>query len=588
MAGRRVRVLQMAAPLTAAATGAITLEARRKMAAQVLAPLVGYPEQAAAIEMIAANKLSCLQANRRAGKSQGIMRWVLAKMLVSERPWSCMVITRFLASPTENFLDNGKPDCMIEVIKQLGLLDRCHPVRSQGSIRSIRFDWGSELRVVDAGSLDAIDKGRGSAVDCYWADEAQSQPYLQQMLVQIVGPALADSDAKIVLSGTPGADVDSFFRRVSLGLEADWVRAELWSWNNPHFGATVAARWRYLLKSSILPLRGSYGITAANENVLAGLNERELLAIAHGDDDSLSPEIQEMLEQVTADLLREHFGRWIVRASEYVFAWRHENLYYARLSSSDGPEALGDTMAQRLALLPKRPGRVWRVGVGMDIGTSSAAAWVAMAFAADHGTAYELWSEKQEGYDDGEMFGRLVSLLDEIGALGLEVVGVVADNKGMRLGTGLHWDRALKHRLPQGVKIPRALAISGRITACNLDLAANRIRVVRGSPLDVEGSNLKWFPQDPDRPKPARVWVERQITLPDGRLYRPADHALDALQYTMQDLEHIWGVEPENEELPSPADIRRMAQEADAQARRELRRQEVQRTQTARRAGGRR
>lgn len=588
MGRRKLRVLEMTAPLTAA-TGEITLEARQQAADRVLAPVLNYPAQRDALLKIAAAKLSCLQANRRAGKTQGVMRWVLAQMIACPRQWSCVVITRHLKSPTDNFLDNGKPDCMLEIIKSLGLLNRCRVQRSQGSVRLIRFEWGSELRVVDAGTVDALDKGRGNAADLYWADEAQAQPFLVQMLAVIVGPALADQDAKIVLSGTPSADVDSFFRRVALGLEPAWQRVEMWSWENPHFGDSAQERWRYVLRTSILPMRGQYGITAANENVLHDLTEQQLVAIAHGADDALPAEVRAVLEEVTADLLREYFGRWLVRASEYVFAWRHERLYYARASEQElGDEPVAVTMADRLALLPHRHGRVWRVGVGMDIGTTSPAAWVAMAFAADHGTAYELWSEKQEGLDDGQMFARLVAILDELKALGVEVVGVVADNKGMRLGTALQWDRALRSRLPQGVRIPKALAVAGRVMSVNLDLAANRIRVVKGSPLDVEGKHLKWFPQDPDRPKPASIWVQRQITLPDGRLYRPGDHALDGLCYAMQDLEHIWGVEPGNEQEPTPAELRQRAIDELAERRREMRRRAVGQSHSAPGRGARR
>jgi hypothetical protein len=561
----------MTAPLTAA-TGEFTLEARQAAADRVLAPIVAYPEQRRALEKIASSKLACLQANRRAGKTQGLMRWVLAKMLATPRQWSCVVISRYLSGPSETMLDNGKPDCMVELIRQLGLMNRCRIQRTRGMVRSIRFEWGAQLTVIDTGSLDALDKIRGTAADLYWADEAQSQPLLALMLTAIVGPALADQDAQIVLSGTPSGDTDSFFRRISLGLEPDWERIELWSWNNPHFGASPPERWRYLMRTSILPLRGQYGITAANENQLRELDERELRAIAHGDDAQLTPEVREVLKQVTADFLREYFGRWILRASEYVFAWHHKNLYYARVSGEDGPEPVGDTMAARLALLPRRAGRRWRVGVGMDLGTTSAAAWVVMAFAEDHATAYELWSEKQEGLDDAEMFARLKEILAELELLGVEVVGVVADNKGMRLGTHKQWDRALRGRMPQELRVPKAIATHGRQMAVNLDLASNRIRVVRGSPLDVEGRNLKWYPQDPAKPTPAKPWVERQITLPDGRLYRPGDHALDALCYAMQDLEHIWSQEPENEQEPTAAEIRRMADVAHARQRQEMRR----------------
>jgi hypothetical protein len=579
-AARRLsRILALTAPPASAST-ALTREARQELADRVLASVARYPEQAAALRAMASGRQSVLQANRRAGKTQGIMRWVLAQMLCRDS-WLCVVITYHLAGPTDNFLDNGQDDCLLAVLRQLGLVrGRDYVVRRHGEyVKRIRFTWGSELRVVDAGSIRALDKSRGSAAHLYWADEAQSQPYLALMLAQIVGPARADHSARVVLSGTPSADVDSFFGRVCLGIEPGWERCELWSWNNPRFGSTVAERWQHLLSETILTQRGNYGITPANENTLRALTADELRAIARGRDHGLRPEVREMLSQVTADLLREHFGRWMYRVSEHVFAWRHPDLYFGRLAGVDGAEPIADTMRQRFALLPHRPGRQWRAAIGMDIGTTAPAAWLVMAFADDHPTAYELWSEKQEGLDDGQMFDRLVAIMDEVEGLGVQIAGIIADNKGMRLGTGKYWDRQLRHRLPDGVRIPKAVAIDGRIIAANLDLGAGRIRIVRGSPLDVEGANLRWKVRELGSLAPPVPDVERFITLPDGRMYQPGDHVLDCLCYTMQDLRHLWAFEPTNENEPrTAAELRAASDRAQADRRAEVRRRELARS----------
>lgn len=545
--------------------GSLSVEARREVARRVLAPVKGHPKQWAALQMLRTSRLLCVQANRRAGKTYGIVRYLLARCVA--KTTKVVILTHFLAQPTKNALDNQRPDCMVELIRSEGLSPFVKIHRTPAGIKSIRFAWGSVIDVIEASNAGAVEKPRGTTGDVFWADEAQSQPFLATMIARIVGPMLAETKASVILSGTPGTETDSFFRRVSLGLSSWWAKAAFFSWDNPVFGSTPEARWSGVLDDSIKLLSDQYGIPPEDLEFLRTLTEAERVAISDARDTDLRPEVRKWVDAADHDLLREFFGRWITAQSEYVFNWHRPGMYWCRESDrvpGDLPAAA--TMAARLQLLPFHPLRRWYAAIGVDLGVQDPSAWVVWVYANNHPTAYELWSEKRQGLSDTQVFARLEELVDEVKALGLQITGVIADNKGSRKGVGMDWDLNLRARVPSGVRIPRNMRTLDRVRALNLDLGAGRIKVVKGSPLDIEGLNLKWKPQDPDRPMPPTPWKERKVTLPDGRQDRPGDHALDATLYALQDLDHIWNTEAE-----PPATVEEaMARERERHLKREL------------------
>jgi hypothetical protein len=308
-----------------------------------------------------------------------------------------------------------------------------------------------------------------------------------------------------------------------------------------------------------------FGLVAGDLELMAGFTRAECVAIGVGADDQLRPAIVEWLERVKPALLREYFGRWVVASEEYVYDWyARDDLYFCRHTSLWlGTEALpmASTMAARVALLPmvdtargwKR--REWRAVIGKDIGTyPDPAAWTVWAYSYDHPRAYEIWSEKQWHLGDSEMFARTKQIIEDAGDLGVRVTGVVADVKGMREGTRIDWDRQLKLRLPDGVRRPRHNVGAQRILAFNLDLGAGVLAVAAGSPLDIEGRHLRYRLNQAGNPE---IWVKRPVSLPDGTVLDgtgdnqpPGDHCLDASLYALDDLRHIWGREPEREQLP--------------------------------------
>lgn len=544
------------------------IERRKAIAREIMAPVRAYPAQWAMITALLHRPQAAVRKNRRAGGTEGVGRYVLTRC-IAEPGWSCSIMTKHLAAPTINWLERAGISAM-SLIRDVGLGNFVRVSRQAGSIKRIVFPWpegDSEIRVYELGHEHSIEKIRGSRAHLYWPDEMQSIEHAPAA-IDVVLPTLADFGGHIVATGTPGKEVDSYFRRITDGTEPQWHRVELFSWDNPAFGDTFEARWARIVETAIAPGQARFGLTGADLDLMRSFTRSTCMSIALGQDDQLSAPVKEWLARVKPTLLREYFGRWVVASEEYVFDWyARDDMYFARHTDLWlGTEALpwGRTMAERVALLPlletargPRP-RQWRAVIGHDLGTyPDPAAWAVWAYTMDHPRAYEIWSEKLWHLGDSEMFGRSKQLIQECSDLGVRVTGMVADVKGMRTGTRIDWDRQLKLRIPDGVRRPRHNVSPQRIMAFNLDLGAGVLGVAAGSELDIEGRHLRYRLNQAGR---AEVWVDRPVALPDGTVLDgtgdhqpPGDHCLDCSLYALDDLRHIWGREPPVENLPQTA-----------------------------------
>lgn len=539
---------------------------RRAIARDIMAPVLAYPEQLSLIKAMVRSPQVAVRKNRRAGGTEGPGRFIVAEA-IARSGWSCSILTKHLAAPTINWLERAGVSAM-SLIRDAGLSKFVRVSRQAGSIKRIVFPWEdgeSEIRVFELGHEQSIEKIRGSRAHYYWPDEMQSIEHAPAA-IDVVLPTLADFGGHIVATGTPGKEIDSYFRRITDGTEPQWARVELFSWDNPAFGATFADRWARIINTAILPGMARFGLTSADVELMRTFSREECVALSRGSDDALRPALRDWLERVKPALLREYFGRWVVASEEYVFDWyARDDLYFCRhtdmwLGTAHLPMAT--TMAERVALLPMLDTgrgwrrRDWRAVIGKDIGTyPDPAAWTVWAYSMDHPRAYEVWSEKIWHLSDSEMFARSKQIIAEASDLGLRVTGMVADVKGMREGTRLDWDRQLKLRLPDGVRRPRHNVSPQRIMAMNMDLGAGVLGIAAGSPLDIEGRHLRYRINQAGK---TEVWVKRPVALPDGTVLDgedgdhqpPGDHCLDTSLYALDELRHIWGREPPREVTP--------------------------------------
>jgi hypothetical protein len=491
----------------------------------------------------------------------------------------CIVAPRLLA-PSEHWLDRAGGDSAVSLIHDHGLDGHSTIQRQAGAIKSIRFAWGSELRVYDLGDASKIEKIRGVRAHLWIADEAQGQTHLPRALAEAIMPTLADWGGQIIATGTPGRETDSWFRRVVEGDEEGWSRLHLWTWSNPAFGADPEERWQRVIDRVIAPARRRYKLTAEDVSLLRGLGESSLMTIAMSGD--VAPEIQDVLDRCDAALLREFFGRWVASSSDYVFDWHllgQENHYWCRQDDMWGSDApLITSISDRVAALPRLPtgaAMQWRASIGQDIGWHDASATVVWVWSPTCPHAYELWSEAHVERTDTQVFERLAEIVDEVCAAGVHVDRVYGDLSGDRVGTQKDWDRRLRARLRRTgaplVVAPKKAGADEQRYALNLDLQAGLLRIVAGSPLDVEGRHLRYRPTDEEH-APSQIWKRREVVLPDGRHTRPGDHCLDAARYAMQGLGHLRGQTPTAEDLRPKSQVEMSPAERRARARQGRRR----------------
>jgi hypothetical protein len=522
---------------------------RRHAADLILRDLAPSPSQARTMRTVAGAKVSCVQANRRAGKTRCIGALLEMRALARDN-YVVRVLTQRLAAPSHNWLDcdEAGKESFLKRLVRLGLWDEARVVRASGAIKSIRFPWGSAIHVHHVATQAAIDDSHGFSADFYWADEAQNLDLLPLVISQLITPTLADTDGQMCLSGTPGRRVGTAFHRYASGDAPETTVVACYSWENPFFGAEPGTdgtdvditdqRWQLIVDRSIARLMTRYSLVPDDLDRLRTLSEDQRLQIARNA--YTDKALQEWADRLDPDLLRQFFGRWIAAAEEYVYDWHDlaDDFYFAKAADSPYPGDLPivDSIASRVDLLPKAQNgdrwvmRKWYSVIGLDWGWSAPSAWVVLCWTEGIDVAYALYSAAVTKLHDEAVRDRTVALINELRAAGLVVQGVVADVNGFREGTRAQWDYDFSMRFDLGnIPVMRAAKADKdlQIKTCSMDNRAGRMAVVKGGPLDIEGQNLRILPNS----NPPKIHKDRIVVLPNGHVVAPGDHCLDALRY---------------------------------------------------------
>lgn len=201
---------------------------------------------------------------------------------------------------------------------------------------SMSFPNKSILYLSGAKDKSEIQKFRGLPIKLAYVDEAQSfRPYLQELLDDIVAPALMDYAGTMCLIGTPGPIPAGYFYDCSMKLEA-WSKHAWTFWDNPFIASKSGQTHQQLL-------------------------ERELKRRGVTADD---PSIQ-----------REWFGRWAFDSDSLLIRYQPDKNDYQTL-----------------------PNRKWNYILGIDLGYDDADALVVLAWSESSRDTYlvhEVISEKQ-------------------------------------------------------------------------------------------------------------------------------------------------------------------------------------------------
>lgn len=522
-------------------------ELRAHAASDVMRRTFNFSKQFEAVKCAAGARQIAIVTPRRSGKSDAFMRWVAARVFSRDK-YVVRIISSSLSAPSDNFLDCSHQESFLDLVIKYGLMPYCHIKRAAGSVKRIRFTWGSEIHVEDVGTIPAIDRKRGFSANLYWADEAQSIALLALVLKDLVRPTMADHDGQLVLTGTPGNEIDSLFYLACNDDDGTWATARYYSWQNPHFGATDEERWAKLCDYVIIPGRHEYALSDDDIEKLCALTQEEREQIANGEERG---ELAEWVKTLDVDLLREVFGRWVFGGKSYVYRWYEaQQLYWAQVSKPiyqpDKDKllsdlVLADTLFERIAQLPKRQvfndwkPRTWYAVVSADPGTEhgpSGSAFVVLVYSEGYEYALELWSEVQDDFHLSETLQHAAKLVEILQDNGVQVTTVVGDFTSTGVSPR-QWSEEFGARLPSNVmlQMPKKAHKREQTAILNLDLMSGKLKLIAGDALDAEGRNLRYKPFKPEKGGDPVIDKWRQVTLPNSQTKRLGDHCLDALRY---------------------------------------------------------
>ncbi len=193
---------------------------------------------------------------------------------------------------------------------------------------SITYPNGSVLYVLGASDRTSIEDFRGLPIKKVYLDESQSFPsYIEQLVDDVIGPALLDHDGQLILIGTPGPIPNGYFFNLTKNA----------SWSHHHWSFFDNMRLPFLAK----------GLT--HQDML----DRELKRRGVGKDD---PSVQ-----------REWYGKWVIDENSLVYH------YNAGVNDYDG--------------LPEGN---WTYLLGVDLGYDDADALAVIAYSDQFPHTYVL------------------------------------------------------------------------------------------------------------------------------------------------------------------------------------------------------
>jgi len=104
---------------------------------------------------------------------------------------------------------------------------------------SLTFKNGATIYVVGAKDASEIEKFRGMAMKLVYIDECQSfKSYIEELIDDIIGPALIDYAGSLVLIGTPGPIPVGYFHKCSTDTSNTWSKHHWTYWQNPFIPIT--------------------------------------------------------------------------------------------------------------------------------------------------------------------------------------------------------------------------------------------------------------------------------------------------------------------------------------------------------------
>ena len=268
------------------------------------------------------------------------------------------------------------------------------------------FRNGSQISIVGAGDRGEMEKLRGQAFDAVYIDECKSfhPAILDELIDEVLLPALLDHRGRLALVGTPGAILSGPFYNVTQG-ELDKHR--LWKDREAHKG-----KWEY-----------SVHIWKMWENE----------ALSHLWEDALELKASKGWADSDPRWIREYLGEWI--ASDDALVYRYNKI--EKGFNNWEPDRSSDNKFG----LPS--GHDWKYLLGVDLGFEDPTAFVVAAYSTTHENFYQVWDSRHQHLTVPEInakideiidiFGEFEVMIGDFGGLGKTVMQTLSTHYGKNI-----------------------------------------------------------------------------------------------------------------------------------------------------------
>ncbi len=332
-----------------------------------------------------------------------------------------------------------KPQCRDNVWPYLKQFAKEHEIECKfhETFLSCKLPNGSTIKLHGAETRDEIEKLRGGAngIDLVIIDECKSfnRKVLNELIEDVLSPALADNLGTVIIIGTPGNVLDEeniFYQATRNDPEK---RDKSWSTHIWHVRDNTAKPWIW---QDMLARKEARGVP---------------------DDDPT--------------WLREGMGQWAASDSLMVYRLGDENLWTA---DGEGPHGL-----------PK--GYEWHYLLGCDIGFRDDTAFTVFAYSDNHPHLFHVGGYKEPGLTYDGIKRNVAKLTAEYG----EFAGMVIDAGG--LGKTIQ-ESLVEDGYP--FEPAQKTDKFDYITLFNNELLSGRIRILQGSALETEQRLLQFHKTD--------------------------------------------------------------------------------------------
>ena len=325
---------------------------------------------------------------------------------------------------------------------------------------SCEFPDGSGIYLTGADTAEEIDKFRGQSYDLVIIDEGKSYSasLLEELVYEVIRPALSDRLGKIMMIGTPGAILAGLFYQVTTASLTD-------DKGNPVV-SRYSEREQWTGKKALWSLHS----WTTKDNVKQPQIWRDVLELKE----------QTGWSDNHPTWVREYLGQWVPDSDAMVYAYAHAN--------QDGRCDWEPDFSEKDFGLPE--GHDWRYLLGVDLGWHDDTAFIIAAWSEHSPSLYFVYAEKHKKLTVEALAGVVKDLesrfgiefdvrIADTGGLGKTIVESLASTYGISLISARKTD---KH---------------DHIKLLNSDMETGRIKVAPRSALAEEWSTLQWQNNDP-------------------------------------------------------------------------------------------